>query len=412
MAYTFERRVLPLVADALTYARIVLLLGPRQAGKSTLIEELHDRGGLTRSVTLDDHLTRQTARSDPTGFASALPRPVAIDEVQRAPDLLLAIKQIVDRDPAPGQFLLTGSANVMTAPRVLDALTGRTDIVVLWPLAQSEIEGSRMNLLDRLFTGEAPQVAAAPIGPSAWVERALLGGFPEVLARSPGRPRRQWFEAYLAGLVQRDLRELSDAQKLSEMPRLIRALAAQASGVLVTDRLGQRVGLSARTIRSYVGLLETVFAVRAIPAWRPGIAVRERLAPKLFFADTGLLAHLLGADAERTVADPRLTGMLYESFVASELVKQLAWTERHADLYHYRRERQEVDFVLEARDGTVVAIEAKAGASLGAGDRRGLVQLRDALGDRFRAGVLMHTGADTVPLGERLWALPVSALWT
>ena len=211
--------------------------------------------------------------------------------------------------------------------------------------------------------------------------------------------------------MQRDLRELSDAQKLEEMPRLIRVLATQATGLLVPDRLSQRVGLNTRTIRSYVGLLETVFAVRVIPAWRPGIAIRERLAPKLLFADTGILAHLLGAQADRAASDPQIAGKLYENFVASEISKQLVWTEQQANIYHYRRDRSEVDLVVERPDGAIVAIEAKASASFGASDRRSLVQLRDALGERFRLGVILHTGPETVPLGDRLWALPVSALW-
>jgi len=411
MAYTLERYALPLVDEALRYARVVLLLGPRQAGKSTLLHELERRGSIGRTLTLDDNLTRQAALADPTGFAAELKRPVAIDEVQRAPDLLLAIKQIVDRDNSPGQFLLTGSANVLTAPRILDALTGRTDLVVLWPLAQAEIEGARSNLIDHLFDRQAPAIRDAPVGPAAWFARAIIGGFPEVRTRSPGRPRNSWFETYLASLVQRDLRELSDAQKLEEMPRLIRVLATQATGLLVPDRLSQRVGLNTRTIRSYVGLLETVFAVRVIPAWRPGIAIRERLAPKLLFADTGILAHLLGAQTDRAANDPQIVGKLYENFVASEVSKQLVWAEHQASLYHYRRDREEVDLVLERADGSIVAIEAKASASFGASDHKSLVRLRDALGEKFRAGVILHTGPETVPLGERLWALPVSALW-
>jgi len=411
MAYAFERHMLPLVQEALGYARVVLLLGPRQAGKSTLVEELHARGTVGRALTLDDHVTRETALKDPTGFAAGLERPVAIDEVQRAPDLLLAIKRIVDRDTSPGQFLLTGSANVLTAPRILDALTGRTDLVVLWPLAQSELEGSTDNLVDRLFTGLPPMIDGAPVGLSGWVQRALLGGFPEVRTRPPGRLRSRWFEAYLASLVQRDLRELSDAQKLGEMPRLIRVLASQASGLFVADRLAQRVGLSARTIQSYVRLLETVFVVKSIPAWRPGISTRERLAPKLMLGDTGVLAHLLGVRDERAAGDPQVVGRLYENFAAMEVVKQLSWAEHQADLYHYRRDRREVDLVLEGPDGAIVAIEAKAGASVGSGDRRALIHLRDALGAKFRAGVILHTGAETIPLGERLWALPISALW-
>ena len=412
MAYTVDRHAFGLVQEALRYARVVLLLGPRQAGKSTLVGELAAHGAISRAVTLDDQLTRDAALVDPTGFAAGLERGIAIDEVQRAPDLLLAIKQIVDRDSTPGQFLLTGSANVLTAPRILDALTGRTDVIELWPLAQSELEGSRSNLVDELFSGAPPRITGAPIGPAAWVERAILGGFPEVHTRPAGRLRGRWFESYLRSLVQRDLRDMSDAQKLTEMPRLIRVLAAQASGVLVPDRIAQRVGLSTKTIQSYVRLLETVFVVRTVPAWRPGLTARERLAPKVFLADTGLLAYLLGARADRAATDPQITGKLFENFIATEIVKQLVWAEHQVELYHYRRERREIDLVLEANDGTVVAIEAKASASLAGSDRRALVELRDTLGEKFRAGVLLHTGTETVPLGERIWGLPVSALWS
>jgi predicted AAA+ superfamily ATPase len=412
VAYTVDRHAFGLVQEALRYARVVLLLGPRQAGKSTLVGELAAHGAVSRAVTLDDQLTRDAALVDPTGFAAGLERGIAIDEVQRAPDLLLAIKQIVDRDSTPGQFLLTGSANVLTAPRILDALTGRTDVIELWPLAQSELEGSKSNLVDELFSGVPPRITGAPIGPAAWVERAILGGFPEVHTRPAGRLRGRWFESYLRSLVQRDLRDMSDAQKLTEMPRLIRVLAAQASGVLVPDRIAQRVGLSTKTIQSYVRLLETVFVVRTVPAWRPGLTARERLAPKVFLADTGLLAYLLGTRADRAGTDPQITGKLFENFIATEIVKQLVWAEHQVEIYHYRRERREIDLVLEANDGTVVAIEAKASASLAGSDRRALVELRDTLGEKFRAGVLLHTGTETVPLGERIWGLPVSALWS
>lgn len=389
-----------------------MLLGPRQAGKSTLLDELRARGALDRVVSLDDDLTRRAARSDPTDLVTSLGTGVAIDEVQRAPDLLLAIKQVVDRDDTPGQYLLTGSANVLTAPHILDALTGRTDIVVLWPLAQSEIEGTSVDLVDRLFDGRPPALDDVPVGAAAWVDRALTGGFPEARRRPPGGPRSRWFEAYADGVVRRDLRELSDAQKLAEMPRLLRVLATQAAGILVPNRLSQSIRLDTKTIQSYVRLLETVFAVHVLPAWRPGIAARERLAPKLLISDTGILTHLVGADAARVAGDPMIKGSVFENFVAMEIVKQLAWSASPTAAYHYRRERREVDLILERRDGSIVAIEAKAGATLDTADRRALTELRDATGDRFRAGVLLYTGAKTPPLGDRLWAMPVSALWS
>lgn len=393
------------------YARVVLLLGPRQAGKSTLVEELAARGVVKRAITLDDQLPREAATTDPAGYIAGIETPIAIDEVQRAPDLLLAIKRVVDRDTSPGQFLLTGSANVLTAPRILDALTGRTDIVVLWPLAQGEVEGQTSNFIDMAFDAGPPTIAAAPIGPKAWLERAIRGGFPELWTRPQGKPRESWFDAYVESLTQRDLRDLSDVQKLDEIPRLISALAGQATGVFVNERLSQHVRLSSKTISSYVRLLEIVFMVLRLPAWRPSIAARERLAPKLIFTDTGLLAHLIGANVERAATDPRIMGTLFENFVATEIVKHTTWCAHHVDVHHYRRDRREIDLILERRDGTIVAVEAKAGASLRSSDWRALQEMRNSLGDRFRSGIVLHTGPETVPLGDRLWALPVSALW-
>jgi hypothetical protein len=348
--------------------------------------------------------------------------PIAIDEIQRAPDLLLAIKRRVDRDARPGQFLLTGSANILTAPRVLEALTGRTDIVTLWPLSASEIAAGRdtptsgsalayRNLVDRLFAGEIPRIRGATIGREAWVERALAGGFPEALGRPPGRPRAEWFDALLTSLTTRDLRDISGARRLADVPRLVRALAGNVGSPLVTARLSQKSGMPASTIDNYLQLLETTYVIRTLPAWRPGVANRERRAPKVVFADSGVLGHLLEADRERVESDSHTAGALFESFTVMELIKQCEWADRSASALHFRREGGEIDLILEARSGEFVAVEAKAAASLGRADLRALSGLREARPELFRAGIVLYAGESTVPLGDRLWAVPVSALW-
>ena len=398
------------MVEALGDTRVVLIAGARQAGKSTLAAEVATHDHPARFLSLDDKATRDAAIADPTGFVAGLAGPVVIDEVQRAPDLLLAIKRAVDNDPSPGRFLLTGSASILSAPRIVESLAGRVEIVDLWPLAQSEIERTDANIVDALFSGRPPLVTGATVGRVAFVERAVRGGYPEALRRD-GRRRERWFDDYVRGIVERDLRDLSGAYKLEHVPRLLRLLAAQSAGIFRAERIGRAVGLDTKTVQTYTRLLETVFLVTRVPAWRPSLGSREIQSPKVFVNDSGLLAHLLGADDTRAAEDDQVTGRLFESFVAMEVARHLPWAATSARLHHYRDRDEEVDVVLESRSGAVACIECKASATVGRSDHRAIGRLRDALGERFVAGFVVYTGADTIPLGDRIWAVPVSALW-
>ena len=398
------------MVEALHDTRVVLIAGARQAGKSKLAAEVATHDHPARFLSLDDKATRDAAIADPTGFVAGLAGPVVIDEVQRAPDLLLAIKRAVDNDPSPGRFLLTGSASILSAPRIVESLAGRVEIVDLWPLAQSEIERTDANIVDALFSGRPPLVTGATVGRVAFVERAVRGGYPEALRRD-GRRRQRWFDDYVRGIVERDLRDLSGAYKLEHVPRLLRLLAAQSAGIFRAERIGRAVGLDTKTVQAYTRLLETVFLVTRVPAWRPSLGSREIQSPKVFVTDSGLLAHLLGADNTRAAEDDQLTGRLFESFVAMEVARHLPWAATSARLHHYRDRDEEVDVVLESRSGAVACIECKASATVGRSDHRAMGRLRDALGERFVAGFVVYTGADTIPLGDRIWAVPVSALW-
>lgn len=404
------RTMQPLVAEALSDTRAVFVMGARRVGKSTLVSRVAAKDHPARLLTLDDQVTRDAALADAAGFVAGLDRPVVLDEVQRAPDLLLAIKEMVDRDTRPGQFLLTGSANVLSNRKVKDALTGRMEIITLWPLAQSEIHGSRSNLIDSLLAADPPHIDDAAVGRGAFVDLVTAGGYPEARARG-GRRRDRWFRDYLDTTLDRDLRDISDAFKLNEMPRLLRLLAAQAAGLLNYKAVADRLQLHPDTVKSYVQLLETVFLVYRLPAWRPGLGSREVHTPKVNIVDSGLLAHLLGADADRIRTDDQVTGKVFENFVAMEIVRLAQWAHTDVRPYHYRDGRGEVDIVLETRSGDLVAIEVKARATLDTSSRRALTKLRDATDDRFRAGAVLYTGRQTVPLGDRLWAIPLSGLW-
>lgn len=406
-----ERAARSAVTEALEDTRVVFIMGARQVGKSTLANEIASQEHPAHIITLDNKTSRDAAEADPTGFIAGLPRPTLVDEVQRAPELLLAIKEAVDRDMRPGQFLLTGSANVLNNRRVKDALTGRMEIITLWPLGQHEIHSTPKNLLDLLFAGKPPQIDAAPVGREAFVDIVAAGGYPEALRRE-GRRRERWFRDYVDTTLDRDLRDVSDALRLDQMPRLLRLLATQSAGMLNYSTLAERLQLHPTTVRSYVQLLETVFLVHRLPAWRPGLGAREVATPKVHLVDSGLLAYLLGADIKRIATDDQVTGKALETFVAMELVKLAQSASLDTRLYHYREGRDEVDVVLESRSGDIVAAEVKASATPDRKSRRGLEKLRDAAGVRFRSGVVFYTGRQTVPLGDRLWAVPVSGLWT
>jgi len=410
MKRIYRRNVHDLVIEALRDTRIVLVAGARQVGKTTLTREISSGAHPMSALTLDDRATRDAALSDPTGFIGGLAGPVLIDEVQRAPDLLLAIKDDVDRDTSPGRYLLTGSTNLLASKRINDALTGRIETVRLWPLAQTETRGGSVNFIHALRDATPPTVTGAPVGRAALHGFLSAGGYPEARLRT-GRRRSRWFENHLATALDRDLRDVSDAVKTDAMPGLLRLLASQAANLLSYRAIAARLDLHHATVKSYVGLLEQMFLVRRLPAWRPGLGAREVQAPKIYIVDTGLMAHLMGAGDERIVSDDQVTGKIVENFVATELTKHAEWAAETVRLYHYQREREDVDLVLEWNDGSIAAIEVKSRATVRRDDWKWLAKLRDQRSSHFQAGVVLYTGEQTVPLGDRLWAVPLSGLW-
>jgi predicted AAA+ superfamily ATPase len=405
------RYVRPMVVEALGDTRVVLVMGARQVGKSTLCEAIASEEHPATVVSLDDQAAREAALADPRGFVAGFAGPLLIDEVQRAPELILAIKQVVDRDPTPGRFLLTGSANILASRKVQEALTGRIEIARLWPLAQAEIDAATVNFVDALFGAAVPQIDGAPVGRPAFVSRLAAGGYPEARIRE-GRRRDRWFASYLTTTLERDLRSIADLHREHEVPRLLAVLAARSGNLLRYANVASELALDEKTVKSYVQLLEAIFLVRVVPAWRPGFLQRVLHSPKIYITDSGLLAHLLGADERRIADDDRVTGVALETFVATEIFKHASWSETDPRVYHFRDRRgAEVDLVLEDRSGHVTAVEIKATVSLGRSDISGLVKLRDAAGDRFVAGALIHPGEQTIPLGDRLWAVPIGGLW-
>jgi uncharacterized protein len=401
------------VTEALADTRIVTVEGPRQAGKSTLCADIASSHGM-RMVTLDDPNVRQAATDDPTGFIAGLGERAFIDKLQRAPDLVLALKAEVDRDTTPGRYLVSGSANLLLAPRIGDSLAGRVERIPLRPFTQAEIACVGVpHWLDGLWDGGgAPYVESDAVGAAAHSDRILAGGFPAAIARAPGR-RRAWLEDYLAALVTRDVPDLVSIRRPDLLPALLRHLAGGSGSLISMRPIAQALAVDEKTIRTYVRLLELLHLVVSVPAWTPGIAARAVRTPRIFIEDTALLAHLLDVDATRISGDPVVSGRAYETFVAMELARLLPHTKIAPTMRHWRGPHgEEVDIVLEQRGGRVIAIEIKAGATVGRGDIRWLERFRMLTGDRFVAGLVLCTTRQTTPLRDRIWAVPIDALWS
>lgn len=400
---------------ALADSPVVFLNGARQVGKSTLVQWLLENGHPARYLTLDDAGVLSAASHDPAGFLAGLQGKVVLDEVQRAPALFLAIKREVDRQREPGRFLLTGSANVLLLPHLAESLAGRMEILTLWPLSQGELAQSTEGFIDALFAEPAaawPHDFAAPESRAALIGRILRGGYPEVVLRSEPARRAAWFGSYITTILQRDVRDLAHIEGLTSLPRLLALLAVRSASILNQTELSRSLGMPASTLKRYLGLLETTFLVQTLPAWSGNLSKRLVRAPKVLLNDTGLMGHLLGAGEERLAAEPDLVGPLLETFVIAEVRKQLLWNKSRCNLFYLRTQNgQEVDLVLEDAAGQVVGIEIKASSTVAAHDFAGLRMLAHDLGPRFRRGVVLYTGAETIPFASNLYAWPLAALW-
>jgi len=405
-----ERGMASVVADAMESARAVALLGPRQAGKSTLAQVLAGGRVPADYLTLDDDPVRSAARADPQGFVAALGRRTVIDEVQRAPDLLLAVKSRLDRDRSPGQFLLTGSANLRRVPGVADALPGRLDYLTLWPLTQGEIAGRYEDVLQRAFDGDIPSIVDAPVGRHEYAEMLVAGGFPEARMRSPAA-RMRFFTSYVGSIVDRDVADVARVQDPTAVGTLLRLVAARSGALARYETLARDAALDGKTVKSHLDVLERLFLVRIRRPWHVNLGKRQVKAPKLYMADSGLLAGMLGAGAGRVRDDDGLAGALFETFVATELERQASWSPQPLTFWHYREGEREVDTIVEWPSGEIVGVEVKASATVRARDFTGLAHLRDRVGARLRAGLVVYAGQRTLPFGNRLWALPLPGLW-
>ena len=399
-----------LVREALTDTRIVAIVGPRQSGKTTLARRIASDRGL-QFVSLDDERSRRFANDDPIGFVREHPTAV-IDEIQRAPGLILSLKQTVDECLRAGQFIITASVDLFKGLIAPDSLAGRVQTIELLPLSQAEIGGNDSpRFIERAFAGDFPSLEGTDPTPGL-TDRVLGGGFPEVLVRTAPAQRRAWLRSYVGSLAKRDTSEIATIGKLRDLRRLIDHAAVADGQLLNASALGSRLGVDSKTVDRWLTLLEQMFLIRRIRAWNCDELKRLVKAPKLQFLDSGLLAALRRVSEADIARDRQRLGPLFKCFVYAEVAKAIALSDEETTMSHYRdKDQVEVDMVMERRPGKIVGIKVNASATLHPSDFRGLDRINAALGERFACGIVLYDGERIHRISPKLFAMPVKMLW-
>lgn len=404
----YSRLLAPRIVEAMQDTPVVLVAGPRQAGKTTLVSHMSNQE--MQYLTLDDELTLLSAQEDPTGLIRSLDRAI-IDEIQRAPQLLLAIKKSVDEDRRQGRFLITGSANLMALPTVADSLAGRMETLKLLPLSQGEIHQNSANWIDSVFADNIPAILNPIIGKEL-VETVLQGGYPEAISRTTSRRRTTWYRQYVDAIIQRDVRDIANIENLDQLPRFLSALVHVAGQMCNYSQLGAKVGLDHKTAAKYIGVFEQMYLIKRVNVWSSNHLKRMVKTPKLQFIDSGLLSSLATITPELIIQNRTKFGPILESFIFGELLKLTTVSEGDYRILYYRdHDRYEVDFIIENRAGQLVGVELKAAATVTQNDLRGLKRFKSVAKDQFKLGVILYDGTETLPLGKGLWAVPISTLW-
>ncbi len=409
----YKRHIESHIAAALEDTPVIVINGARQTGKTTLCKQLVKHQIFDGDyITFDNPALLKAAKDDPLGFLRSRPQHIILDEIQKAPELLICIKQMVDEDRKNRRYILTGSANVMNLPKVSDSLAGRIEIHNLWPLSQSEIKGHKSNFLENLVSDKKFTGHQTPWNDIAYMLES--GSYPEALERTNQHRRISWFNAYINSILQRDIKELTNIEGLLEIPNLLSLIAGRAGGLLNFADLSRGAKIPQTTVKRYYSLLLNIFMIVEIPPWTPNLEGRFVKSPKTYLGDTGLLCYLQNINAEHITEYKRDAGSILESFVVMEIVKQLGWSDIALKAYHFRTHKgQEVDLLLEDRNRNIYGIEIKSSETPNNHDFKGLKALQSLMPDKFKKGIVLYTGEHFFGgFGDNMYAVPLSSLWS
>ncbi len=398
------------IEEALKTRRVLLLCGARQCGKTTLAKQIAAKDTIYR--TLDDLAIRELAINDPHGFVKHTGKMLIIDEVQRAPDLLSAIKLVIDENTKPGQYLLTGSANIQSLPGVQESLAGRIRKVRLRPLAQGELLGTHPTFLENAFKQKFLAPKDNIYDRKTMLEIAFRGGFPEAI-KLKENDRQQWHKDYIAALLERDLNDIAHITRLDAMRKLISILAAWSSKFMDISAIGSGLSIRRPTIESYINALEALYIIETVQPWTRTDYERVGKQSKLYLTDSGLMASILRWHIDQVELDADRSGKLIETFIFNELAAQVDANNGKYELLHYRdREQREIDFLIEREDHALLGIEVKAGSAISTTDFKHLKWFKDNIAKkRPFIGIVLYSGEHAGSMGDNLWAVPFGSLW-
>lgn len=406
-----QRKIKSKLLDALKDSPVVLIHGARQTGKSTLVKSLSEIEYPAKYLTFDDTGILSAAQSNPQDFISGYDDNLVIDEVQRVPEIFSAIKSLVDKKRKAGKFILTGSANVLLLPKVSESLAGRIEILNLYPLSQSEISSSGDNFIDRLFDNNFKSASELK-KKNDLVVRVVTGGFPEMLTRKDRERQNAWFKSYITTILQRDVRDMANIEKLNELPKLLSLFASRAGTLVNFAEFSRSSTVPQTTLKRYVALLEAIFMIHLLPAWSGNLSKRLIKTPKIYLNDTGLLSHLIGFEPDKIFSDTLSWGRMLENFVLLEMLKQLTWSKHNLSLHHFRSASGlEIDFIIERNDGKLAAVEVKASSKINAADFKNIKVFADETGKKFLSGIVLYTGKEAIPFAKNMFAMPIESLW-
>lgn len=409
-----------MLLDLLKEFRILYLTGPRQAGKTTLVRSLAELTGM-EYITLDNQGILASIQNDPYGFVQALgTKKWIIDEFQYAPGLIPLIKASSDqlKPEEKGKYILTGSADIFRSAKAAEALPGHMARVELYPLSISEIYDHPNNMIDYLFAGNFQMLQKPFISRESLAQRLINGGYPEVQTKSI-RGKQIWFRSYLEGRLFKDFETLYAARGdyHSKLKALAPYLAGLSGNLLKYASISNDLSLDDKVVKTYIEILELMFIIKRVPSYLNNRSKRHvQNMPKIHMIDTGLACSLLGLQTPEHLSRSQYFGGLLESFIYMELLKQNTWATEPVDLYHFRdRKKNEVDIVMERKNGQIIGVEVKASATITAEDFKGLFNLADFSQKQFQYGILFYSGQEILPFHRdkiSLYALPIETLIT
>jgi len=405
----YPRIVFSQILDAMKHFPVVLLTGARQVGKSTLALMVMDN-----YITLDDITAYSSAKADPHSFIESLKKPIVIDEIQKVPELLNAIKIYVDRKRVNGSYLLTGSANIMAYKDIADTLAGRIAIFELLPLSCKEIAEKKENIVDIFFSSNLKDISLASVDSKKIINQIINGGYPEPQKIDTPKGKYLWFSSYIRTYIERDVRDIGELRNIDKFIKMYNILAHRSGNLLNKSDIARDASIDIKTLDNYLELLKMVYQIYLLKPFSRNIGKRFVKTEKLFFTDSGLLSHLLGISTYEDFMASPYKGNIFETFVFSEILKAVKYSEKPSSIFFYRSfDRKEIDFIIE-QGNNIIAVEVKFSQTVTKEDFRHINYLKNSLKNsvlNFSSGYILYMGKRILPFGNNLFAVPVSVLF-